>query len=240
MHRIVPLFLLCPVMFLCSVTLAAAGQPKGDAGLSIQQAMRAAYGNVGEKNTSTFAYKEETITVTPLHFAHVSRENGDKALLVTNEILSEEYSCHFCAPLLGFFVFEKAGGRWKLSVSSKDFVRAGHWGGPPLAVDFVKIGPSSWALAIYDGFSDAGGAIEHSIALYRPDANGIHQIFKAITLEDYTQSCVFAGEKQGNENEGLENCILDETELFILPSVGQLYDLKAVKTDIIGTKGAGW
>lgn len=236
-HRTVLYSLLCLLMFSSSLTLAAVSQHGGDAELSIQQAMRAAYGNVDDENTSTLEYDGELIAVKELHFAQVYGENGNKAFLVTNEILSEEHTCHFCSSLIGFFVFEKADGRWKLSVSSKDLIRAGHWGGAPWTVDFVKIGPSSWALAINDGFSDMGGGIEASIALYRPDANGIHLIFTAITLEDGIPLCPPVEEEQSNDNAGREYCTLEVTELFLLPSSGHLYDLKTVTTELIGSKG---
>lgn len=244
MYRTVLYFLLNILMFLFSVTLATAGLPAADKKLSIQQAMRAAYGNVGRDNTSTKKYDGETILVAPLQFAYLSDENGDRVYLVTSGILEGKNTFHFAAPPLDCFVFEKTEGRWKLSVSSKDFVQIGQWGKPPVAVDFVKIGPSSWALAISDGTTTMGDS-EHGIALYRLDANGIRPIFSALTLGSSSgMLCDNTFDKQGNEIptrlvefDGLGYCIFDETELFFLPSTGQLYDLKAVTTDRVGSEG---
>ena len=206
--------------------------------------MRAAYGNVGKDNTSTVKYDGETILVAPLQFAHLSGESGNKVFLVTSGILSGKNTFHSAAPPLDLFVFEKANGLWKLSVSSKAFDRAGQWGLPPVAADFVRIGPKRWALVISDGTTTMGDS-EHYIALYRLDANGIHQVFSSFTLNSSSSMlCDNTFDKQGNEIQtrlvkfdGLEYCIFEETELFILPSSGPLYNLKAVTTDRVGSEG---
>lgn len=242
MYRTVLHSLLFLLMFSSSVTLAVAGNPGGDARLSIRQAMRAAYGNVGKDNTSTLKHRGETVTVAPLYFAHPPDKNGDKVFLVTSEVHNEKNTCHACAPSLDYFVFEKANGRWKLSVSLEDFVELGQWGQPPVAVDFVKIGPQSWGVVISDGTSTYGST-EHTIVLFRRDSSGFRLIFSSLTLESHTEICEHTFDKQGNEIptrfvefDELEYCVFEETELFILPSSGPLYDLKAVTTDRVGSK----
>jgi len=242
-HRVVLHFPLLLLMFLSSVTLATAGLPAADKKLSVQQAMRAAYGNVGKDNTSTKTYDGETILVAPLQFAQLPDENGEKVFLVTSGIFKGKNTCHPCAPPLDLFVFEKADGRWKLTVSLKAFGHAGEWGLPPVAADFVRIGPKSWALAISDG-TTAMGETAHVIYLYRLDAKGIHKIFWSSTLLSYSEGCGPTYDNQGNEIpkrlvefDGLEYCVFEETELFILPSTGRLYDLKTVTTDRVGSEG---
>lgn len=234
MHRCLLHFLLCLLMLSFSVTLAG-GQINNANTLSVREAMHTAYGNVGKENRSTTEYKGKTISVEVLHFASPSRDNGNKAFLVTNETRTEDNDCHACAPLIGFFVFEKSYRGWKLSSYSKNLVHAGVWGEPP-TVDLVKIGPERWALAINSGFSSLGDT-EDYIALFLPDANGVHMVFSATTLEELEAMCerdengiVIDGNADGK-------CFSESTEVFVLPSSGRLYDLKSVKTDRVGKKG---
>jgi hypothetical protein len=245
MHRTVLHFLLFILMFLSGKTIAAAGHPGGDTGLSRQQAMRAAYGNVGSDNDSTLEYDGKTITFRPLAFVHVSDENGDKVFLVTYEVrpVVSCYDSDPTGPLIGFFMFEKAGGRWKLSLSPKNLINAGVCWQAPNPVGVVKIGPSSWALAIHHGRADEMG-LEYGIDLFLPDANGIHKIFETETVDGYTKdySLGVSGYKGGNPLwcvafKGQKFCKMYDTELFTLASSGRLYDLKAITMAVPGVEG---
>lgn len=162
----------------------------------------------------------DTIDVNPLMNTPYVEDGKAKHLLVTWAIPKEsfegEFSCHSCAPMIGFTLFAKKAYSWIVEDSDLQFGTYGEFGRPPL-LSLQPIGNNLYGITMTTSFGSTG-EWEQSVTIIIPKDGKFLKAFSAQTEGSDDWDC-----SRNEADEKKNGCVAYDGDIDMLPTSGSEY-----------------
>lgn len=162
----------------------------------------------------------DTIDVSPLMDTAYVEDGTAKRLLVTWAIPKEsfegEFSCHSCAPIMGFTLFGKKADSWIVQDSDLQFGTYGEFGRPP-SFSLQPIGRNRYGLMMTTSFGSTG-EWEESVTIIVPHQGKFLKAFAAQIEGSDDWNC--SGTAAEDQKDG---CVAYDGDIEMLPNSGSEY-----------------
>lgn len=162
----------------------------------------------------------DTVTVRPLIDTPYVEDGTAKHLLVTWAIPKEgfqgEFTCHSCAPMIGFILFAKKTVGWVVEDSDLEFGTYGEFGRPP-SLSIQPIGTNRYGVAMTTSFGSTG-EWEQSVTIVIPADGKFLKAFSAQTEGSDDWGC-----SRNAADERKNRCVAYDGDIDMLPASGSEY-----------------
>lgn len=114
-------------------------------------------------------------------------QQGVEHRLMVTKAAPPNFDCHACAPLLGAFLFKRAGEAWVIAIETPIITAIGAWGEPP-EIELARVGADHQGLLVHAGFTAQGTTEESTIVIADVDGH-FAEVFQAPTSGNNGGAC---------------------------------------------------